>query len=350
MTRDSLPRVYFEVSADEISIGQIVFELREDVAPNTTKGFLEACNAEKGFVGAGLDCSAAQFYKMIPIEHSQLDDDNVLKGLQCKDERFELKHDQPGLLSAVNDDEADSRFFISVKATPRFNGKHVVFGKAVEGLDVLKKLESLGRKISSLPQVLISRCGQIGPENESTEATCASAETSSTGSQHEPEDNNAETATVTSDKLKETQMQTMLEQLRSLSSDFRRQVADRPKGKPDCPSSSLADHKNCWICSHGTLHSSPSFTDAISDAGTPAKTTVALSMFSGAGATPRLPHTPRQRKLPARGLGTPQGTSNQQNEKTLREDAQWQRQVGGMLTKLKQLQADAANLLPTAEV
>eukprot|EP00854_Cymbomonas_tetramitiformis_P007832 gene7832-9301_t len=146
MTRDSLPRVYFEVSADEISIGQIVFELREDVAPNTTKGFLEACNAEKGFVGAGLDCSAAQFYKMIPIEHSQLDDDNVLKGLQCKDERFELKHDQPGLLSA------------------------------------------------------------IGPENESTEATCASAETSSTGSQHEPEDNNAETATVTSDKLKETQM------------------------------------------------------------------------------------------------------------------------------------------------
>jgi len=37
-----------------------------------------------------------------------------------------------------------SQFFLCFKATPHLDGKHVVFGKVIEGLDVLNKVEAVG--------------------------------------------------------------------------------------------------------------------------------------------------------------------------------------------------------------
>lgn len=58
----------------------------------------------------------------------------------------EVKHDRPGLLSMANAGPGTdgSQFFLTFVPTPHLNGKHTIFGQVVEGLPVLKTLESLG--------------------------------------------------------------------------------------------------------------------------------------------------------------------------------------------------------------
>ena len=57
-----------------------------------------------------------------------------------------VRHDRGGLLSMANSGPGTdgSQFFLTFVPTPWLNGKHTIFGKVVEGEDVLKKLEASG--------------------------------------------------------------------------------------------------------------------------------------------------------------------------------------------------------------
>lgn len=69
-------------------------------------------------------------------------------GPKFKDENFKLKHTVPFLLSMANSgkDTNGSQFFMTLKATPWLDGKHVVFGQIVGGIETLKLMEKLGSK------------------------------------------------------------------------------------------------------------------------------------------------------------------------------------------------------------
>ena len=67
-------------------------------------------------------------------------------GNKFADENFTIKHTKPFLLSMANagPNTNGSQFFITFIPCPWLDGKHTVFGEAIEGHDLIKKLESLG--------------------------------------------------------------------------------------------------------------------------------------------------------------------------------------------------------------
>jgi len=83
-------------------------------------------------------------------------------GRTFRDENFIVKHLNRGDLSMANagPNTNGSQFFLTFTKCPWLNGKHTVFGRVVEGLGVLDKLERQGSESGRTKQrCLISDCG-----------------------------------------------------------------------------------------------------------------------------------------------------------------------------------------------
>lgn len=177
-------KVFFDVEIGGKPAGRIVMGLFGETVPKTAENFRALCTGEKG-VGSvynkPLHYQGSSFHRIIPnfmlqggdfthgsgiggesiyggkfngklpIEvygYHLLKSCNLLSSSesQCIDENFKIKHKTPGYLSMANagPNTQGSQFFITTVATPWLDGKHVVFGKVLEGLDVVKAVESVG--------------------------------------------------------------------------------------------------------------------------------------------------------------------------------------------------------------
>jgi peptidylprolyl isomerase len=76
-------------------------------------------------------------------------------GEKFKDEGFQYKHKGPGILSMANagPNTNGSQFFLTFVDCPWLDGKHVVFGRAISGLEVLPKLEAVGSQNGATSKV-----------------------------------------------------------------------------------------------------------------------------------------------------------------------------------------------------
>ncbi len=170
----SNPRVYFDISIGGRSAGRIVFELFADVVPRTAENFRALCTGEKGtgISGKPLHYKGSSFHRIIQQFMCQGGDftrgngtgGESIYGEKFKDENFQLKHTEPGLLSMANagPHTNGSQFFITTVVTPWLDGKHVVFGKVVEGIDVVQKMEAAGSRSGTTSQpVTIEDSGQL---------------------------------------------------------------------------------------------------------------------------------------------------------------------------------------------
>lgn len=117
--------------------GVFVAEMFEDKAPLTTKNFIEL--VAKGFYDGII------FHRVIDGFMIQGGDPTGSgmggPGYKIKDEFGEgLKHDDEGILSMANagPNTGGSQFFITLAPTPWLNGHHAIFGKVVEGMDVIR--------------------------------------------------------------------------------------------------------------------------------------------------------------------------------------------------------------------
>ena len=123
------------------NLGSFSIELFEDRAPATTKNFVDL--AEKGFYDGVI------FHRIIEGFMIQGGDPTGTgrggPGYTISDEFHpELQHSAQGMLSMANagPNTGGSQFFITLEATPWLDGKHAVFGKVVEGMDVVRTIGS----------------------------------------------------------------------------------------------------------------------------------------------------------------------------------------------------------------
>jgi peptidylprolyl isomerase len=170
----SNPRVYFDINIGDAPAGRIVFELFADVTPRTAENFRALCTGEKGTGESGkpLHFKGSGFHRIIQQFMCQGGDftrgngtgGESIYGNKFADENFKLRHDIPGLLSMANagPNTNGSQFFITTVETPWLDGKHVVFGKVVEGMDVVKKMEAVGSRSGTTSKpVKIADSGQL---------------------------------------------------------------------------------------------------------------------------------------------------------------------------------------------
>eukprot|EP00798_Chlamydomonas_sp_ICE-L_P013268 gene13268-19110_t len=168
------PRCFFDIEIGGESAGRIVIELRADIVPKTAENFRQLCTGEAGVGKSGkkLCYKGSIFHRIIPEFMCQGGDftkfdgtgGESIYGPKFGDENFVLQHDQPGILSMANAGPGTnaSQFFMCTVATPWLDNKHVVFGKVIEGMTVVKRMEVCGGRSGKVSRkVQVVDCGQL---------------------------------------------------------------------------------------------------------------------------------------------------------------------------------------------
>ncbi|CAJ1456062.1 unnamed protein product [Effrenium voratum] len=168
------PRVWLDITVGE-GRGRVTCELFPKVCPKTAENFRCLCTGEKGIdsFGRPLHYKGSPFHRIMPgllCQGGDFVNGNGMGGESIYGPTFPdefehgvVKHSEGMLLSMANagPDTNASQFFITTARMHHLDGKHVVFGRVLDGQEVVRVVEKCGSP-SGKPIALcvITNCGQ----------------------------------------------------------------------------------------------------------------------------------------------------------------------------------------------
>ncbi len=178
------PRVFMTFGTDTgLDLGGVVIELFAGLVPETCENFRALCTGERGaFRDGGLRLSYENsvLHRIVPgfaVCGGDITRENGTGGTSIYGRTFPdedlaaIKHDQPGIVSMSNcgKDTNGSQFFITTGDGhfPHLDGVNQAFGRVVEGMDVVHKLEEYGSASGKTTTMVgIVSCGELEAKNE----------------------------------------------------------------------------------------------------------------------------------------------------------------------------------------
>ncbi|OMJ74576.1 hypothetical protein SteCoe_26475 [Stentor coeruleus] len=169
------PKVFMDIAIGDGQAKRVTFELFANIVPKTAENFRALCTGEKGTGRGGvlLSYKGCTFHRIIKgfmmqggdfTNHNGTGGESIY-GLKFEDENFAIKHKQPGLLSMANSGPGTngSQFFITFVETPHLDGKHVVFGRVIDGMEACREVENIETDKGDKPKagVRIIECGMV---------------------------------------------------------------------------------------------------------------------------------------------------------------------------------------------
>ncbi|XP_076451700.1 peptidyl-prolyl cis-trans isomerase H-like [Babylonia areolata] len=171
------PVVFFDISIGNTEVGRIKFELfakGPKGVPKTAENFRQFCTGEYRKDGVPIGYKSCIFHRVIKDFMVQGGDfvnsdgtglTSIYGGRPFADENFTNKHYGPGILSMANSgkDTNGCQFFITCAKCDFLDDKHVVFGRVIDGLLVLRKIENVPTGPNNKPKIpiVISQCGEM---------------------------------------------------------------------------------------------------------------------------------------------------------------------------------------------
>jgi cyclophilin family peptidyl-prolyl cis-trans isomerase len=156
-----MPNCYFKIKG----MGDIHIQLFDNIVPKTAENFRLLCKNKK--------YNDSVFHRVIKgfmIQGGDYENGNGTGGKSIwnnnfPDENFIVKHNEPGLLSMANAGPGTngSQFFILTQPQKHLDGKHVVFGKVIKGMDIVYRIERTPVNFEDRPihEILIDDCGLL---------------------------------------------------------------------------------------------------------------------------------------------------------------------------------------------
>ncbi|KAI0738228.1 cyclophilin-like domain-containing protein [Daedaleopsis nitida] len=171
-TSTTRPIVFMDINIGETPAGRMKMELFSDMVPKTAENFRQLCTGEYRVNSRPQGYKNATFHR---VPNFMCQGGDFLKGDgtgsfsiygdKFPDENFKEKHTGPGLLSMANSGPNTNgcQFFITTAKCDFLDGKHVVFGRVIDGMLTLRKIENVPTGANNRPKltVKIVECGEM---------------------------------------------------------------------------------------------------------------------------------------------------------------------------------------------